>query len=86
MNDEMANWELKPSRMVAPIRGEPMHTLADARAYILSLPPGTWHQDDWQRAAHLLMVAVESSSQTDIEQATFQLERVLLLHGLLAPR
>jgi hypothetical protein len=30
----MANWELKLSRVIAPIRGEPMHTLSDARAYI----------------------------------------------------
>jgi hypothetical protein len=86
MSNDMANWELKLSRVVAPIRGEPMHTLSDARAYILSLPPGTRHQDDWERTADLLMVAVDSSSETDIEQATFQLERALLFHRLLAPR
>jgi hypothetical protein len=73
MSNDMASWELKLSRVVAP-----MHTLSDARAYILSLPPGTRHQDDWQRAADLLMVAVDSASETDIEQATFQLERALV--------
>jgi hypothetical protein len=82
----MANWELKLSRAVAPIRSEPLQTLADARAYILSLPPGTRHHDDWERAADLLMAAVGSASGTDIEQATFQIERALLLHRLLAPR
>jgi hypothetical protein len=82
----MANWELKLSRAVAPIRSEPLHTLADARAYILSLPPATRHQDDWERAAQLLMAAVASASDTDIEQATFQVERGLLFHKLLAPR
>jgi hypothetical protein len=82
----MANWELKLSRAVTPIRSEPLHTLSDARAYILSLPPGTLHQDDWQRAADLLMAAVDSSSEADVEQATFQLERTLLLYRLLAPR
>jgi hypothetical protein len=82
----MANWQLKLSRAVVPIRGEPIHTLSDARAYILSLPPGTRLQDDWQRAADLLMIAVDSTSETDIEQATFQLERALLFHKLLAPR
>jgi hypothetical protein len=86
LSDEMANWELKLSRVVAPIRGELMHTLSDARAYILSLPPGTRHHDDWERAADLLLLAVDSSSETDIEQATFQLERALLFHRLLAPR
>jgi hypothetical protein len=83
---EMANWELKLSRVVAPIRSEPLRTLSDARTYILSLPPGTRHQDDWQRAADLLMAAVDSSSATDIEQVTFQIERALLFHRLLAPR
>jgi hypothetical protein len=86
MSDEVANWERKLSRVVTPIRAEPMHTLSDARAYILSLPPGTQHQDDWQRAADLLMLAADSSRETDIEQATFQLERALLFHRLLAPR
>jgi hypothetical protein len=86
MSCEMTNWALKLSRVVAPIRSDPLRTLADARAYILSLPPGTRHQDDWQRAADLLMAAVDSSSAADIEQATFQLERVLLLYRLLAPR
>jgi hypothetical protein len=86
MSSDMASWDLKLSRVVAPIRGEPMRTLSDARAYILSLPPGTRHHDDWQRAADLLMVAVDSASVTDIEQATFQLERALLFHRLLAPR
>jgi hypothetical protein len=86
MSDEMANWELKLSRAVTPIRSELLHTLSDARAYILALPPGTQHQDDWQPAADLLMLAADSSRETDIEQATFQIERVLLFHRLLAPR
>jgi hypothetical protein len=86
MSGEMANWELKLARAVAPIRGEPLQTLSDARAYILALPPGTQHQDDWERAADLLIEAVESASETDIEQATFQIERALLFHKLLAPR
>jgi hypothetical protein len=82
----MANWDLKLSRVVVPIRSERLRTLSDARAYILSLPSGTRHQDDWERAADLLMAAVDSSIEIDIEQATFQLERALLFHKLLAPR
>jgi hypothetical protein len=82
----MANWELELSRAIRPVRSEPLRTLSDARAYILSLPPGPRHQDDWQRAADLLMAAVDSASETDIEQATFQIERALLFHKLLAPR
>jgi hypothetical protein len=86
MSGEMPNWELKLARVVVPIRSEPLRTLSDARAYILALPPGTRHQDEWERAADLLMAAVDSSSETDIEQATFQIERALLFHKLLAPR
>jgi hypothetical protein len=82
----MANWELKLSRAITPNRSEPLHSLSDARAYILSLPPGTRHHDDWERAADLLMAAVASGRETDIEQATFQIERALLFHRLLAPR
>jgi hypothetical protein len=63
-----------------------MHTLSDARMYILNLPPGVQHHDDWQHAAHLLVVAADSTSETDVEQATFQLERALLLHRQLATR
>ena len=86
MSGEMPNWDLELARMVVPIRSEPLRTLSDARAYILALPPGTRNQDDWERAADLLMTAVDSASETDIEQATFQLERALLFHKLLAPR
>jgi hypothetical protein len=86
MSGEMASWELKLARVVVPIRSEPLRTLSEARAYILALPPGTRHQDEWERAADLLMAAVDSASETDIEQATFQLERALLFHKLLAPR
>jgi hypothetical protein len=32
------DWGLKLSRAVVPNRAEPMHTLADARSYILALP------------------------------------------------
>jgi hypothetical protein len=80
------SWETKLARTVSPLRGEPLHTFAEARAYILALPPGTRHQGDWEHAAQLLTVAVESASDTEIEQATFALERALLFHGLLAPR
>jgi hypothetical protein len=67
----MANWELKFSRAPAPIRSAPLDTLFDVRAYILSLPAGTRHHDDWGGAADLVITAVGSASETDIEQATF---------------
>ena len=59
MSGEMASWEIKLARVVVPIRSEPLRTLSEARAYILALPPGTRHQDEWERAADLLMAAVD---------------------------
>jgi hypothetical protein len=80
------DWQLALSHTIAPIRGEPIATLAEARAYIFALAPGVKHQADWQRAADLLIVAAQSKRGLDIEQATFALERALFFHGLLAPR
>jgi hypothetical protein len=80
------DWNIKLSHVVAPTRGESIQTLAEACAYVFALSPGVRHQEDWQRAADLLIVAAQSKSGLDIEQATFQFERALFLHGLLAPR
>jgi hypothetical protein len=84
MTSTHPDWDRKLSRSVVPNRAEPMQTLANARSYILALPPGIRHQDDWQRTSHFLMAATASGKGIDIEQATFQLERSLLFHGLLA--
>ena len=80
------DWNHRLSRAVVPIRGNPILKLADARAFILALPSGLRHQDDWQHTAELLIVAAESGGVIDIEQATFQLERTLLFHKLLTGR
>jgi hypothetical protein len=80
------DWNIKLPHAVAPIRGDCVQTLADARAYIAALAPGVRHQDDWLHAADLLQVAAESQTGLAIEQATFALERALFFHGLLAPR
>ncbi|HEY4405183.1 MAG TPA: hypothetical protein VGN55_11120 [Xanthobacteraceae bacterium] len=80
------DWGLALSHTIAPLRGEPLATLSDARAYILALAPGVQHQPDWQRAADLLIVAAKSKHGLDLEQATFALERALFFHRLLPPR
>jgi hypothetical protein len=80
------DWSIKLPHAVAPIRGDALQTLSDARAYIAALAPGVRHQDDWLRAANMLNVAAESGTGLAIEQATFALERALFFHGLLAPR
>jgi hypothetical protein len=86
MMSSTSYWNSKLSRTVPPVRAEPMQTLADARSYILALPPGVRTQEDWERAVELLLTAAESGTGFDIEQATFQLERALLFHKLLAGR
>lgn len=63
-----------------------METLAEARDYILALPPGLRQQEDWHRAADFLIMAAESGNATDIQQATFQLELTLLIRRQLAGR
>jgi hypothetical protein len=78
------DWNCRLRRSVTPSRSETLYTLSDARAYVLALSPGLRHQDDWQRTAELLMVAAETGKPMDIQQATFQLERALLFHNLLA--
>jgi hypothetical protein len=80
------DWSIRLPHAVAPIRGDTLQTLADARAYIAALAPGIKHQDDWLRAADLLQAAADSQTGLAIEQATFALERALFFHGLLAPR
>jgi hypothetical protein len=80
------DWTLKLPHAVAPVRGDALRTLADARAYIAALAPGVRHQDDWERADKMLSTAAESGTGLAIEQATFALERALFFHGLLAPR
>jgi hypothetical protein len=71
------DWSRRLSRAVVPIRGDPMFILADARNYILALPSGIRHQDEWQHTAKLLIAAAESGGGIGIEEATLQLERAI---------
>jgi hypothetical protein len=80
------SWDHKLAHAVAPARGKPMRTLAEAGEFVLALPKGVRYQDDWERTADLLLAAADSGRDLDIEQATFQLERALFFHGLLAGR
>jgi hypothetical protein len=70
-------------RLVTPARCTPMHTLSDARDFILDLPKGTRHQDIGESAANLLTRAAESRRDGDIEAATFKVECALLLERRL---
>jgi len=81
-----ADWDHQLTRVVVPTHGSSLHTLADARDYIVALSPGLQHQEDWRRTEDLLRVAAESGKATDIQQATFQLELALAMHKQLAGR
>jgi hypothetical protein len=56
-------------------------TLADARAYILSLPEGEQLENRWQHAAKLLLEACETG---DADAATQQVEFALFMGARLA--
>jgi hypothetical protein len=78
-----SDWERPLCRMITPVGGAPMHTLADARNFIVELPKGTRQQEIWDRAANLLIKAAESGRATEIEAATFKIECALLIQRRL---
>ena len=57
-------------------------TLADARAFVLTLQPSDQDRNAWQRAAALLIEAAEHGG--DIEAATVQVQLALFLQALRA--
>jgi hypothetical protein len=81
--EQPQHWNRPLCRVITPARCTPMHTLSDARDFILDLPKGTRHQDIWESAANLLIRAAESGRDGDIEAATFKVECALLLERRL---
>ena len=74
-------WIRKLSEPVKVIgRKAPIATLAEARAFILKLPPARQASNEWQHAAKLMLAAAEGG---DIAAATRQLQFVLLMAGKL---
>jgi hypothetical protein len=63
--------------------GEQSTTLADARAYILTLPEGEHSQPRWQSVARKLLIACEDG---DVEAVTRQIEFALFLRAKLVLR
>jgi hypothetical protein len=63
--------------------GKTLTTLADARAYVLSLPESFQRRNQWQHAATLLMAAAEDRTTDAVEAATRQMQLALFLDARL---
>jgi hypothetical protein len=69
-------WESKLSRPIMLENGIKLHTLRDARRFILALPR-TRHNPLWEIAAARLVAAAESGSADALALATQALELAL---------
>jgi hypothetical protein len=73
------SWTASLGRPLKPRNHAPLLTLADARAYVLELPPTVAEWNAWQRASKLLLAASKDSSEQSIGAATDQLEVALVV-------
>jgi hypothetical protein len=74
-------WSARLSRSLTLRDGTRLKTLADARAFVLALPPGDQERNAWQRAAALLIEAAETGD--DVRTATEQVRLALSLQAML---
>ena len=58
---------------------EPIRTLAEARAYMLALPPAVAAQSAWQAAAGRLIEAAETGDPVKVAAFARQIERALFV-------
>lgn len=56
------DWKKKFWKPIKPKDGKPLETLADARAYMIALPGGITHRNEWQYAAAALIDAAKGGS------------------------
>ena len=74
-------WSAPLSRPLVLRDGKRLATLADARDFVLALPPGYQERNAWQRAAALLIEAAEHGG--DVGAATEQVVLALFLQARL---
>ena len=76
------SWSHKLARPIGVAKPKPrtLNTLADARAYMLSIKDGRERREYWQHAAKLVLEAADGGS---VEAVTRQLMTALLLDGTL---
>lgn len=83
------SWDAKLARPLKPINHAPLRTLADARDYMLALPPAIAEWQAWHHAGKLLLAAATIPTKTAISAATDQVGTALFLtyrEGLSKPR
>jgi hypothetical protein len=76
----VADWRRKLSAPLQVCEGPRLRTLADARAWILKLPPDVQEYTAWQAAARKMLEAADGG---DIDAASLQLELALFTAGML---
>ena len=74
------SWKRPLAHVIKDRQGRELHTLHDARAYVLKLGDGIAARQHWQRAVELMLVAAEDG---DTHAVTQQLKLAMLLDGVL---
>ena len=74
------SWKRPLAHVIKDRRGRELHTLHDARAYVLKLGNGVAARQHWRRAVELMLVAAEEG---DTHAVTQQLKLAMLIDGLL---
>jgi hypothetical protein len=80
----LTDWDRALARPLVLRVGTVLSTLLEASDFVLALPEDVYRQPAWQRVAGLLTEAVESGRDSDIEEATLQLERALAIENQLS--
>jgi hypothetical protein len=78
-----ADWDCPLARPIGVKGGPELRTLADVRAYLLTLPEREQGEPRWQSVARRLLIACEDG---DAEAVTEQLELALLIGAKLILR
>lgn len=58
----MSSWSRKFHKPVSPLKGKPIETLAQARAFILALPKGMAERNEWQFAVGQLLACAQDGT------------------------
>jgi hypothetical protein len=74
-------WTDSLARTIKPNHHAALHTLADARDYMLALPAPVADHQAWQYAGKLLLAAAEAPGRAAIEDMTRQIELALFTTG-----
>jgi hypothetical protein len=73
------SWAAKLAKPLKPRDHAELRTLADARDYMLTLPPAIADWQAWQQAGKLLLAAANETTKATIAEATDRVERALFL-------